>query len=72
MPQGVAPSFLTKPAVQQNGKISTIVLEVAADPSPSVNWTKDGKELLNVDKTQTRIEKKGSNQYTIFLDIKVK
>jgi hypothetical protein len=71
MPEGLAPSFLTKPAIKQDTKTATVQIDVAADPSPSLQWTKDGKELLNVDKIVTRLDRKGVNTYTISLDIKV-
>lgn len=71
MLDGLAPSFLSKPTIKQEGKTVTIQLEIAADPGPSLYWTKDGKELLNVDKILTRIERKGGNRYVISLDIKV-
>ncbi|CAF4235979.1 unnamed protein product, partial [Adineta steineri] len=65
-----APSFLNKPSIKQDAKTATVQIDIIADPSPSLHWTKDGKELLNVDKVVTRIERKGGNQYTISLDIK--
>lgn len=71
MPEGLAPSFLSKPSIKQDAKTATIQIDIAADPSPSLHWAKDGKELLNVDKAVTRIERKGGNKYTIYLDIKV-
>jgi hypothetical protein len=71
MPEGLAPSFLSKPSIKQEAKMATIQLNVAADPSPSLHWSKDGKELLNVDKIITRIDRQGNNKYTISLDIKV-
>ena len=71
MLDGLAPSFLSKPTIKQDAKNVTIQLEIAADPSPSLSWTKDGKELLNVDKILTRLESKGGNRYIISLDIKV-
>lgn len=71
VPDGLAPSFLSKPAVSQDAKTATVQIDIAADPSPSLHWTKDGKELLNVDKVITRMERKGGNRYTILLDIKV-
>ena len=72
MPEGLAPTFLGKPTIKQDAKTATVQIDIAADPSPSLNWTKDGKELLNVDKVVTRLERKGSNKFTILLDIKVK
>ncbi|CAF1402962.1 unnamed protein product, partial [Adineta steineri] len=66
LPDGVAPSFLGKPMIKQTNKNATIQIDITADPNPSLHWSKDGKELSNV----TRIEKKGENKYTIFLDIK--
>lgn len=71
MPEGLAPSFLSKPTIKQDAKTATIQIDIAADPSPSLHWSKDGKELLNVDKIVTRMERKGGNKYTILLDIKV-
>ena len=72
MPEGLAPSFIGKPTLKQDAKTATVVIEIAADPSPSLHWTKDGKELLNVDKIVTRFDRKGGNKYTISLDIKVR
>ena len=72
VPEGQAPSFLGKPTLKQDAKTATVVIEIAADPSPSLHWTKDGKELLNVDKIVTRFDRKGGNKYTISLDIKVR
>jgi len=57
--------------MKQDAKTATVQIDIAADPSPSLHWTKDGKELLNVDKVITRIDRKGGNKYTISLDIKV-
>lgn len=71
MPEGLAPSFVGKPTIKQDAKTATVQIDIVADPSPSLNWTKDGKELLNVDKVVTRLERKGGNAYSIFLDIKV-
>lgn len=71
LPEGLAPSFLGKPTIKQDAKTATVQIEIVADPSPSLYWTKDGKELLNVDKVVTRLERKGGNKYTIYLDIKV-
>jgi len=71
LPEGLAPSFLNKPSIKQDAKTATVQIDIAADPSPSLHWTKDGKELLNVDKVITRIDRKGGNKYTISLDIKV-
>jgi hypothetical protein len=62
---------LNKPTIKQDAKTATVQIDIAADPSPSLHWTKDGKELLNVDKVITRIDRKGGNKYTISLDIKV-
>ncbi|CAF3758000.1 unnamed protein product, partial [Adineta steineri] len=70
LPEGIEPSFLNKPSIKQDAKTATVQIDIIADPSPSLHWTKDGKELLNVDKVVTRIERKGGNQYTISLDIK--
>ena len=72
VPEGLAPSFLGKPTLKQDAKTATVVIEIAADPSPSLHWTKDGKELLNVDKIVTRFDRKGGNKFTISLDIKVR
>lgn len=71
MPEGLAPSFIGKPTIKQDAKTATVQIDIIADPIPSLNWTKDGKELLNVDKILTRLERKGGNKYSIFLDIKV-
>ena len=71
VPDGIAPSFIGKPSINQDAKTATIVIDILADPSPSLHWTKDGKELLNVDKIITRMIPKGANRYTISLDIKV-
>lgn len=71
MPEGLAPSFIGKPTIKQDAKTATIQIDIVADPIPSLNWTKDGKELLNVDKILTRLERKGGNKYSIYLDIKV-
>jgi hypothetical protein len=71
LPEGLAPSFLGKPTIKQDAKTATIQIDIAADPSPSLHWSKDGKELINVDKVVTRMERKGGNKYTIYLDIKV-
>lgn len=71
LPEGLAPTFLGKPIIKQAAKTATIQLDIAADPSPSISWSRDGKELLNVDKASTRIDRKGGNKYTIYLDIKV-
>lgn len=71
VPEGIAPSFLSKPSINQDAKTATVQIDIAADPSPSLHWTKDGKELLNVDKIITRMVPKGANRYTISLDIKV-
>lgn len=71
LPEGLAPSFIGKPSIKQDTKTATVQIDIAADPSPSLHWTKDGKELLNVDKVVTRMERKGGNKYTILLDIKV-
>ena len=72
LPEGLAPSFLSKPTIKQDAKTATVQIDIAADPSPSLHWTKDGKELLNVDKVVTRIDRKGGNKFTILLDIKVR
>lgn len=71
MMQGLAPSFVSKPKIEQTAKIATIQFDIVADPSPSLHWTKDGKELLNVDKILTRFTPNGANRYTVSLDIKV-
>lgn len=71
MMQGLAPSFVSKPKIEQTAKTATIQFDIVADPNPSLHWTKDGKELLNVDKILTRITPNGANRYTISLDIKV-
>ncbi len=71
LPEGLAPSFLGKPTIKQDAKTATIQIDIAADPRPSLHWSKDGKELLNVAKAVTRIDRKGGNKYTICLDIKV-
>jgi len=70
MMQGLAPSFVSKPKIEQTAKIATIQFDIVADPSPSLHWTKDGKELLNVDKILTRFTPNGANRYTVSLDIK--
>jgi hypothetical protein len=71
LPEGLAPSFIGKPTIKQDAKTATIQINILADPNPSLHWIKDGKELLNVDKVVTRIDRNGGNKYTIFLDIKV-
>ncbi len=71
LPEGLPPSFLGKPTIKQDAKTATIQIDATADPNPSLHWSKDGKELLNVDKVVSRINRKGGNKYTIFLDIKV-
>ncbi|CAF4579023.1 unnamed protein product [Rotaria sp. Silwood1] len=70
LPDGLAPTFLGKPTIKQDAKTAVIQIDIAADPSPSIYWTKDGKELLNVDKYIPRMYRSGGNQYSIFLDIK--
>jgi hypothetical protein len=72
LPEGIAPSFLSKPTMKQDAKTVTVQIDIIADPSPSLHWTKDGKELLNVDKIITRMVRQGGNKYTISLDIKVR
>ena len=72
LPDGLAPSFIGKPTIKQAAKTATIQIDIMADPNPSLYWTKDGKELSNVDKVVTRIEPKGGNKYTILLDVKVR
>ena len=49
----------------------TLQLNAVADPSPFLHWSKDGKDLINVDKIITRMDRTGANQYLIALDIKV-
>lgn len=71
LPEGLPPSFIGKPTIKQNAKIATIQIDILADPSPSLHWSKDGKELLNAEKFLSRLERKGGNKYTIYLDIKV-
>jgi hypothetical protein len=71
LPEGLAPSFLGKPTIKQTAKTATIQIDIAADPSPSLHWSKDRKDLLNVDKTISRLDRKGGNKYTVYLDIKV-
>lgn len=71
MLDGIAPSFLNKPTIKQDAKTATVQIDILADPTPLVHWTKDGKELLNVDKIVSRCVSAGSNKYTISLDIKV-
>jgi len=71
LPEGLAPSFIGKPTIKQDAKTATIQIDVTADPNPVLHWSKDGKELLNVDKVASRINRQGGNKYTIFLDIKV-
>ncbi|CAF4342019.1 unnamed protein product, partial [Adineta steineri] len=46
LPEGIAPSFLNKPSIKQDAKTATVQIDIIADPSPSLHWTKDGKELL--------------------------
>ncbi|CAF1142161.1 unnamed protein product [Rotaria sordida] len=70
LPDGLAPSFLGKPTIKQDAKTAVVQIDIAADPSPSIYWTKDGKDLLNVDKYITRMDRKGGNKYSIFLEIK--
>ncbi|CAF4918718.1 unnamed protein product [Rotaria sp. Silwood1] len=70
LPDGLAPSFLNKPSIKQDAKTVTIQFDIAADPSPSLHWLKDGKELLNVDKIIARMNRIGGNKFTISLDIK--
>ncbi|CAM4765861.1 unnamed protein product [Rotaria magnacalcarata] len=70
LPDGLAPSFLNKPIIKQDAKTATVQIDIAADPNPSLFWVKDGKDLMNVDKYITRIDRKGGNKYSIFLDIK--
>ena len=53
------------------GGSTTLECQTSGSPLPQVIWTKDGKELLNVDKVVTRFDRKGGNKYTILLDIKV-
>jgi len=71
LPDGIAPSFLGKPVIKQTAKTATIQIDILADPNPSVHWSKDAKDLLNVDKIVSRLESKGGNKYTVYLDIKV-
>lgn len=72
MPDGLAPSFLNKPSIKQDAKTATVQFDIAADPIPSLHWSKDGKELLNVDKVISRINRAGGNKYSVSLDIKVR
>ncbi|CAF3917151.1 unnamed protein product, partial [Rotaria magnacalcarata] len=70
MPDGLAPSFINKPSIKQDAKTVTVQFDISADPTPSLYWSKDGKELLNVDKIISRIDRAGANKYTVSLDIK--
>ncbi|CAF1208181.1 unnamed protein product [Didymodactylos carnosus] len=70
LPEGTAPTFITKPTIKQDAKSATVQIDIQSEPIPSIYWTKDSRELLNVDKIVTRIDRKGTNRYSIFLDIK--
>ncbi|CAF1145362.1 unnamed protein product [Rotaria sordida] len=70
IPEGLPPSFLNKPTIKQEAKTAMIQFDIGADPSPSLHWLKDGKELLNVDKIISRMTRAGGNKYNISLDIK--
>lgn len=72
MPAGIPPMFLGKPTIQQEAKTVTLQVEIVADPNPLIHWTRDSKELLNVDKFQSRVQHKDSNKHLISLEIKVK
>lgn len=72
LPEGLAPSFIGKPTIKQDGKTATVQIDISADPCPSLHWSKDGKDLLNVDKVVTRLERTGPTKYTVYLDIKVR
>ena len=49
----------------------TIQIDITADPIPSLNWSKDGKDLFNLAKFISRIKHQSGNKYTIYFDIKV-
>ena len=57
--------------IKQDAITTNIQIDIAADPSPVLYWTKDDKDLLNVDKFIQRIDQKGGNKHTASLDIKV-
>lgn len=72
LPDGTAPHFISKPLTNQTQDQLLIQLELEANPTPSVSWYQDTKDLHEADaRFVTRIEKKSADKFLLSLEIKV-
>jgi hypothetical protein len=71
LPDGIAPNFISKPMVTQTQELLLIQLELKANPTPSVSWYLDNKDLQDVDsRYNTKIEKISPDSFLLSLEIK--
>ncbi len=72
LPDGISPHFITKPNTQQTQDSLTIQLELEANPTPTMSWYLNDKDLNEADsRYSTKIEKTGSDKYLLTLVVKV-
>jgi hypothetical protein len=72
LPDGISPHFISKPLTQQTQDMLSIQLELEANPTPSTSWYLNDKDLNDSDaRYSTKIEKLGSDKYSLTLVVKV-
>ena len=66
----IAPRFVQKPAIKQNGKDVVCTTEIQANPAPAINWFKGDTPLQEDDRISlTSVQTKGTNNYLLTLRI---
>ena len=72
LPEGTAPHFVSKPIVKQTQDSLLIQLELEANPTPSVSWYLDNKDLNDVDpRYNSKMERKSADTFILSLQFQV-
>jgi hypothetical protein len=73
LPDGIAPHFASKPKIIQDQKKLVIEIEIKAQPTPSVSWYLNDKDLSESTNGHfvVKSSKKSSDLYLVQLEINV-
>ncbi|XP_074660403.1 disorganized muscle protein 1-like [Tubulanus polymorphus] len=68
-PEGVAPTFVQKPAIKQETGRLVFECQIQADPEPNISWFKENSLLNEDNRLKFRVDSLGNQVYVVALEL---